>query len=71
MTAYLWTGQTACRDFSGKEIPCTGSGQDAEFRRGIPWPASRFETVEETVLDRLTGLVWAKDANMVGFPLQW
>jgi len=31
----LNTGQTKCYDISGNEIPCFGSGQDAEFKEGI------------------------------------
>jgi hypothetical protein len=31
----------------------------------------RFEPGEETVLDRLTGLVWCRDAGMSEFPLAW
>ena len=44
-------------------IDCTGGGQDADFRRGVPWPAPRFEVLDDTVLDRLTRLVWTKNAD--------
>ncbi len=72
---YLWTGQTTCFDAAGAEIPCPGTGQDAEFRRGAPWltwPVPRFE--EESagcVLDRLTGLTWTLDANPGELPMTW
>jgi len=39
---FLQTGQTTCHDTSGRTIDCVGSGQDAEFARGIAWPAPRF-----------------------------
>ncbi len=68
---YLWTGQSTCHDAWGTEVPCAGSGQDAEFRRGAPWPEPRFTVQDETVLDRLTGLVWARNANLAEFPLTW
>jgi hypothetical protein len=68
---YLSTGQITCHDIFGREIPCLGSGQDAEFSRGLSWPVPRFETQGETVLDRLTGLIWTKDANLPEFPLTW
>jgi hypothetical protein len=71
MSAYLQTGQTTCHDAMGRMIDCAGSGQDAEFKRGASWPASRFEVRENAVLDRLTGLVWTKNAAIAEFPLTW
>lgn len=71
MRVYLQTGQVTCHDASGREIPCAGSGQDAEFKRGIPWPEPRFEQRGDLVLDRLTGLVWTWNANLTEFPLTW
>jgi hypothetical protein len=68
---YLDTGQTKCYDTSGDEISCFGSGQDAEFKKGISWPVPRFEQKEETVLDNLTGLIWTQDANLAEFPVDW
>lgn len=68
---YLQTGQSTCHDSTGREIPCLGSGQDAEFRRGLPWPSPRFELEGVLVLDRLTGLTWPQNANLAGFPVTW
>lgn len=68
---YLHTGQSRCHDADGGEIPCKGSGQDAEFGRGHPWPEPRFVVDGERVDDRLTGLVWSLDANLAEFPLGW
>ncbi|MBU2548231.1 MAG: DUF1566 domain-containing protein [Proteobacteria bacterium] len=68
---YLNTGQRLCYDEAGRIVPCPGSGQDAETRPGLPWPAPRFETRGPTVLDRLTGLVWTREANPAEFPLTW
>jgi hypothetical protein len=62
------TGQEACHDRQGRELPCRGSGQDAEFKSGTPWPSPRFEVQAGVVLDRLTGLVWTRDADPAGFP---
>jgi hypothetical protein len=69
--SYLQTGQISCHDTSGREIPCEGSGQDAEFKRGVAWPVPRFGPSDELVLDRLTGLVWTRNANIAEFPLRW
>jgi len=68
---YLQTGQATCHDAAGKEISCIGSGQDAEFRRGIPWPHPRFKQQNGVVLDCLTGLFWTQDANISEFPMMW
>ena len=52
-------------------MPCPGSGQDAEFKKGIPWPSPRFEVIDKTVLDNLTGLTWTQNANLAEFPFTW
>ena len=71
MSAYLQTGQITCHDARGRMIDCAGSGQDADFRSGLPWPAPRFEVLADVVLDRMTELVWTRNANMAEFPLAW
>lgn len=65
------TGQSLCYDTVGKVIPCAGSGQDGEWRRGAAWPAPRFETRPDGVLDRLTGLLWRREANLTQQPVVW
>jgi quinol monooxygenase YgiN len=61
------TGQTLCYDVRGNVIPCQGTGQDGEHRAGIGWPAPRFHDNDDgTVTDKLTGLVWFKDADYFG-----
>lgn len=70
-THYLNTGQVRCYDQAGREIPCAGSGQDAETGPGQPWPEPRFQLQGPVVRDRLTGLQWTTRANAAGFPLSW
>ncbi len=65
------SGQLRCYDDGGREIPCAGSGQDGEYRAGEPWPHPRFAAEGAVVRDHLTGLVWARDANIAGFPVSW
>ena len=67
----LQTGQRTCHDSNGQLIDCSGSGQDAEFCSGQPWPEVRFEVQGELILDRLTGLAWPQNANLAEFPLNW
>jgi hypothetical protein len=67
----LHTGQTRCYDTTGREIDCQGSGQDAEWLRGIPWPLDRFKIQGAVVVDRATRLTWTRDANIGGFPCTW
>jgi len=59
------TGQTKCYNTAGIEILCTGTGQDGELQAGVTWPNPRFtDNGNNTVTDNLTGLMWAKDANL-------
>lgn len=67
----LQTGQRSCHDAGGRETPCQGSAQDAEFRRGLAWPRPRFEAQGEVVCDRLTGLIWTRDASPGELPMTW
>lgn len=67
----LATGQPLCYDADGNEIACRGSGQDAEFRAGRTWPVPRFAPQDDLVLDRLTGLVWPRNASLAEWPLTW
>ena len=65
------TGQTRCYDVSGKEIPCADTGQDGEHRAGAAWPSPRFnDNYDGTVTDRLTGLIWLKNADAFG-EVEW
>ena len=71
MKNYLWTGQKNCFAVDGKIIPCQNSGQDAEFKTGLNWPAKRFTLQGALVIDNLTGMQWSKDANLGKYPLTW
>jgi len=61
------TGQTACYDKAGAGIDCVGAGQDGELQIGVPWPSPRFvNNSDETITDRLSGLIWSRDGRMPG-----
>lgn len=66
---YLNSGQRTCHADDGGEVPCAGSGQDASFGVGTRWPEPRFEVAGDAVTDRLTGLVWCRDASLAEFLL--
>lgn len=68
---YLDTGQRTCHGDDGREVLCEGSGQDASFAVGTSWPEPRFEVSDVMVMDRLTGLMWCRSANLAEFPLTW
>ena len=68
---YLHTGQRTCHADDGREIACEGSGQDASFAAGTPWPEPRFDLRNDEVMDGLTGLIWCRNANLAEFPLTW
>lgn len=65
------TGQRSCFDATGRSLECEGTGQDGESRTGVPWPEPRFEAGLDTVLDRLTGLVWTRCADLAGHWTTW
>src|SRR2546426_2080043 len=52
------TGQTTCWDSSGNAIPCAGTGQDGELRKGAP--LAYVDEGDGTVTDVNTGLMWEK-----------
>src|SRR5436189_5183166 len=54
----LATGQTTCWDTNGNVIPCAGTGQDGDLRKGAP--LSYTDNGNGTVTDNNTGLVWEK-----------
>jgi hypothetical protein len=66
-----WTGQTKCYNADGTEIPCSGTGQDGDFQVGVDWPEPRFTVSGDCVTDNLTGLMWAKDANLPNGTRTW
>lgn len=61
------TGQQRCHDGNGGEVACGASGQDGEHRSGVAWPNPRFvDHGDGTITDRLTGLMWLRNANLFG-----
>ena len=67
----LSTGQDSCYDVTGQIISCSNSGQDGESQLGRKWNSSRFEADHDTVRDRLTGLVWQRQADRTGERVTW
>lgn len=60
------TGQTVCSDLDGNLQSCTGTGQDAEFQRGVSASPRFVDNANGTVNDNLTGLIWLKDTDCIG-----
>jgi hypothetical protein len=65
------TGQQKCYNISGVEISCINTGQDGEYETGVAWPDPRFAVSGECVTDNLTGLMWARNANIPGYKPTW
>jgi len=59
------TGQTLCHHEDGSNW-CESTGQDGEYKNGLPWPDPRFTVSGDCVTDNLTGLMWTKSANRFG-----
>jgi hypothetical protein len=68
---YLHAGQRTCHADDGREVQCEGSGQDASFFIGTPWPELRFDLCGDEVVDRLTGLTWFRNAKPSKFLPNW
>lgn len=66
----LPTGQTGCYDVRGQPVECAQAVQDTSGQR---WTsvAPRFAVDGATVADGLTGLVWSRSANAIGFGVTW
>ena len=66
------TGQTTCNDANGAAIACSGTGQDGELQTGVTWPTPRFvDNGDQTQTDKLTGLIWSKNANLAAATKTW
>lgn len=66
------TGQTACYTDGGTSISCSGTGHDGDLQSGTAWPVPRFvDNGNQTVTDKLTGLIWSKDANPAAGSKTW
>ena len=50
---------------------CAGTGQDGELKAGVAWPNPRFTVSGDCVIDNLTGLMWAKNANLPNGARTW
>ncbi|MCX5885360.1 MAG: DUF1566 domain-containing protein [Proteobacteria bacterium] len=48
------------------------SGDDGDLERGVAWPVPRFaDHGNGTVTDKLTGLMWTKDADLLNGTMTW
>lgn len=65
------TGQNQCYDAEEKEVSCLGSGQDAAFHFGIPWPDPRFLLEEDSIVDQLSSLRWLRNADLTDGAATW
>ena len=68
------TGQTECWEGNSPVIiPCGGTGQDGDLRKGVKAPSPRFtDNGDGTVADNLTGLIWLQTGNCPDFnPSGW
>ncbi len=62
---------------SSINLPKTGqttsyaTGDDGDLEKGVAWPNPRFTESGECVTDNLTGLMWAKSANLPNETKTW
>jgi hypothetical protein len=71
------TGQVTCYNSSDAVIDCAETGQDGAVQAGVAWPVPRFtdnsiaNSLNESVTDNLTGLIWAQNGNLAGDTITW
>lgn len=70
------TGQTNSFDALGAPVTNGSLRDDGYCRKGVAWPSNRFSVgtngeATNTVVDNLTGLMWARDADLAGGGLDW
>jgi Protein of unknown function (DUF1566)/Domain of unknown function DUF11 len=69
------TGQTTCYDQNGTVTDCLQTGQDGDLKAGLGWPDPRFLAGagqdSDCIADGLTGLMWAKNANLPSGQRNW
>jgi hypothetical protein len=65
------TGQFECYGIDGAPVTDEKTGQDGELRSGAVWPDPRFGSRSDVVLDRLTGLLWTRCADLAGRCVTW
>ncbi|MCX5884364.1 MAG: DUF1566 domain-containing protein [Proteobacteria bacterium] len=65
------TGQKKCYDTAGNQITCPGTGQDGAIQAGVAPPSPRFQVNGDCVTDNLTGLLWARNANLPNGTRTW
>jgi len=64
------TGQQHCFSPAGDVTDCEGQ-QDGARCDGRAWPQPRFITNQQGVVDRLNGLVWRTQADLIRGPVSW
>jgi hypothetical protein len=74
---YLWSTYFTVEENRIINLPKTGqttsyyTGDDGDLERGVAWPSPRFTVSGDCVTDKLTGLMWAKNANLPNGTRTW
>jgi hypothetical protein len=58
---------------TGQLTPYGSGGDDGALKKGVTWPSPRFTVQSNTnvVRDNLTGLMWARNANLASLTNTW
>jgi hypothetical protein len=64
------TGQRRGDDCEGRPAH-QDSSQDGDPPHGVEWPEPRFEAVGDAIRDRLTDIMWAREAHAAADPTDW
>ena len=53
------------------QITSYAEGDDGNLQKDVNWPSPRFTVAGDCVTDNLTGLMWAKNANLANGTKTW
>jgi len=65
------SGPPGCRGESGNPVQLEDFGQDGVPEEGTSWLGPRFLTDGQVVLDKLTGIEWPEEANLIPRAVNW
>ncbi len=75
---YVWPVRSGPETSAPSKVWRTGqttkysTGDDGDLEKGVAWPSPRFtDNGNGTAMDKLTGLMWTKNANLGGGTKTW
>ena len=71
INTYLRKGRITCQDAGKRMVDCQCGAAGLRLQKRCALACAMLRGTRPFVVDRLTGFVWRKNANMAEFPLAW